>query len=499
MIALNSTAPVSGVSVQQMTAAAPAVDAKGLPSITPLSANPTIEEVDEWRQQISTFVSTQAHKYAYEPEGENWTKVEALGGFMVSQLCKGSLRSQMQRMRDQLEETKEYLASKRARLAVLTALPIEARLPETEAEILQLENAITRLEAEIAEGRNNFQRAPGVAKYIIARVTKGLPHVAEAAINAAYTGEDPLTWVNWIAPHVRHTRPAGKSYAEHLITVIGNALSRRQTGLDPQYDNYEVRASIGARQNENTMTYILQELRGEFARFGAELTPLRAERIFEEQCDRHGRRTVRLLQEPSQETEPLAKRSKGPAGFKAPPYAGDVDATPIKAVKPAAAAAAPAEAGRDPPPAADREARSLVSAHGSSWAVQSSSPGALAAVMQRMAELGYPQYPPAECWNCAGDPSVPASERLHWAFLCPKRPPHAPRHRWVRQDTYTYDDSYEDSYEDEYDEAAAAAAAAVDEVCGRCGETGHHHSACSDPPTRAKGKAPLALPAPEAE
>eukprot|EP00741_Cyanophora_paradoxa_P020438 tig00021254_g19728.t1 len=417
-----------------MTAAAPAVDAKGLPSITPLSANPTIEEVDEWRQQISTFVSTQAHKYAYEPEGDNWTKVEALGGFMVSQLCKGSLRSQMQRMRDQLEET--------------------------------LENAITRLEAEIAEGRNNFQRAPGVAKYIIARVTKGLPHVAEAAINAAYTGEDPLTWVNWIAPH---------------------------------YDNYEVRAAIGARQNENTMTYILQELRGEFARFGADLTPLRAERIFEEQCDRHGRRTVRLLQEPSQETEPSAKRSKGPAGFKAPPYAGDVDATPIKAVKPAAAAAAPAEAGRDPPPAADREARSLVSAHGSSWAVQSSSPGALAAVMQRMAELGYPQYPPAECWNCAGDPSVPASERLHWAFLCPKRPPHAPRHRWVRQDTYTYDDSYEDSYEDEYDEAAAAAAAAVDEVCGRCGETGHHHSACSDPPTRAKGKAPLALPAPEAE
>eukprot|EP00741_Cyanophora_paradoxa_P021289 tig00021348_g20549.t1 len=184
-----------------MTAAAPAVDAKGLPSITPLSANPTIDEVDEWRQQISTFVSTQAHKYAYEPEGDNWTKVEALGGFMVSQLCKGSLRSQMQRMRDQLEETKEYLASKRARLAVLTALPIEARLPETEAEILQLENAITRLEAEIAEGRNSFQRAPGVAKYIIARVTKGLPHVAEAAITAAYTGEDPLTWVNWIAPH----------------------------------------------------------------------------------------------------------------------------------------------------------------------------------------------------------------------------------------------------------------------------------------------------------
>eukprot|EP00741_Cyanophora_paradoxa_P015887 tig00020909_g15338.t1 len=243
------------------------------------------------------------------------------------------------------------------------------------------------------------------------------------------------------------------------------------------------------------MTYILQALRAEYARYGATLTALRVEKIFEEQCDRHGRRTVRLLQEPSQETEPSAKRSKGPAGFKAPPYAGDVDATPIKAVKPAAAAAAPAEAGRDPPPAADREARSLVSAHGSSWAVQSSSPGALAAVMQRMAELGYPQYPPAECWNCAGDPSVPASERLHWAFLCPKRPPHAPRHPWVRNDqagapAEAYDESYDDSYNDEYEDEAA------NEVCGRCGDTGHHHSACPDPPTRAKGKAPLALPAP---
>eukprot|EP00741_Cyanophora_paradoxa_P015886 tig00020909_g15337.t1 len=218
MIALNSSAPTSGVAVQQMTAAAPTVDAKGLPSITPLSANPTIEEVDEWRQQISTFVSTQVHKYAYEPEGDSWTKVEALGGFMVSQLCKGSLRSQLQRMRDQLNDTKASLAAQRARLAVLDALPAEARLPETEIEILQLEATIARLDAEIAEGRDTFQRAPGVEKYIISRVTKGLPHVAEAAINSAYTGEDPLTWVNWIAPHVRHTCPLGKSYSEHRGT-----------------------------------------------------------------------------------------------------------------------------------------------------------------------------------------------------------------------------------------------------------------------------------------
>eukprot|EP00741_Cyanophora_paradoxa_P020825 tig00000055_g20104.t1 len=307
-----------------MTAAAPAVDAKGLPSITPLSANPTIEEVDEWRQQISTFVSTQAHKYAYEPEGDSWTKVEALGGFMVSQLCKGSLRSQLQRMRDQLNDTKASLAAQRTRLAVLDALPAEARLPETEMEILQLEATIARLDAEIAEGRDTFQRAPGVEKYIISRVTKGLPHVAKAAINSAYTGEDPLTWVNWIAPHVRHTCPLGKSYSEHLITVIGNALSRRQTGLDPQYDNYDVRAALCARQNETTMTYILTR---------------------------------------------------------------------------------------------QNEAT-----------------------------------------------SVPASKRLHWAFLCPKRPPHAPRHPWVRNDRAdtsapAYDESYDDSYDNEYEDDAA------NEVC----------------------------------
>eukprot|EP00741_Cyanophora_paradoxa_P020421 tig00021254_g19712.t1 len=495
MIASNAITPDPGMSIQQLTAEAPARDEKGHLIVSLLPARPTLQEVDAWLGQIGNSAS-QTTKYATEPEpgpqGPNFAKVEALAGHMLSNMSRGPISDQIVRRRGHLDSLKITLAEKRARVAVLAALPAEARTNETDGELLLLEDTIRRVEAEFNAGRDTYMRAPGLKAFILAAAAKGLPFESEKAIMAPFTGEDPLTWLNWINPYLWHTLPQGKTYAEHLLHVLENALVRRKTGNDPQYRNFDVRSSTAAERNQYTMERFRDELQAQIARQGAALTPLGVEDVLERICERHGRYDISLQVPAARGPEPEAKRARGASGYKAPSYADDGDAVPVKALEPAAGAV-PRPASR---PAAERRTGPLVSAHGSSWAVQSHSPDDLAAVMQRMAELGYPQYPPSECWNCAGDPSVPASKRLHWAFICPKRPPHAPRNRWARNERAeaaadSYDDAYE--YEDGEDYVDES------EVCGRCGETGHHHSACPDPPTRAKGKAPVALPAPAAE
>eukprot|EP00741_Cyanophora_paradoxa_P004851 tig00000836_g4706.t1 len=204
--------------------------------------------------------------------------------------------------------------------------------------------------------------------------------------------------------------------AAYYADCLRIALEARSTSEDPEYQNLEVRMAGFAKENERTMREFLAALQQRLlARDGA-VSPLELDDIFIEQCTRHGCRAV-FPPAPAAAEPPEAKRTR----ILQAKFAKD-------------------ESSSSPGPAAPRDAdpraQPSISARGSSWAVQSRSPAAVAEVLRRMSELGYPEYPPSDCYGCSDDPSVPVAARRHWANVCPKRTPFAPVRPWVHRGQY---------------------------------------------------------------
>eukprot|EP00741_Cyanophora_paradoxa_P000485 tig00000405_g472.t1 len=452
--------------VQQLAASAAADDDPV--RIAFLPANPRLADGDRFRKDVRNFQSALPTKYLFGPDsagGQEYSKSEALAGVIVGRIRPGALRAEIERKRDLYEASVALLERDRATLARLELVPANLRSAEDDATILALQQSCVRDEATIVAVRDSYLRAPGLLDTITAWIHKLRPHAARRALTEPYTGEDPRSWHDWVMPLVRHTLPPGQRLAAYYADCLRIALEARSTSEDPEYQNLEVRMAGFAKENERTMREFLAALQQRLlARDGA-VSPLELDDIFIEQCTRHGCRAV-FPPAPAAAQPPEAKRTR----ILQAKFAEDESSSSLGPAAP-----------RD----ADPRAQPSISARGSSWAVQSRSPAAVAEVLRRMSELGYPEYPPSDCYGCSDDPSVPVEARRHWANVCPKRTPFAPVRPWVRRGQYYRPKQSQEDAADEQEYWSDEGKQDPDEVCGRCGEAGHHHSACSDPPTRA--------------
>eukprot|EP00741_Cyanophora_paradoxa_P016505 tig00020927_g15936.t1 len=489
--ALAHIEPAQGyaaVHVQQLAAGSAAADDDPV-RIAFLPANPRLADGDRFRKDVRNFQSSLPTKYLFGPDSagsQEYSKSEALAGVIVGRIRPGALRAEIERKRDLYEASVTALEHDRARLARLEAVPADLRSAEDDAAILALQQSCVRDQASILAVRDSYLRAPGLLDTITAWIHETRPHAARRALTEPYTGEDPRSWHDWFLPLVRHTLPPGQQFAAYYADCLRTALEARSTSEDPEYQNLDVRMAGFAQANERTLREFLTALRQRLLANNGAISPLELDNIFVEQCKRHGCCAVFPPALAAADRElPEAKRTR----ILQAQFAEDESSS--------AGTPAAARASSSPGPAEPRDANSRaqpsISARGSSWAVQSRSPAAVAEVLRRMSELGYPEYPPSDCYGCSDDPSVPVEARRHWANVCPKRTPFAPVRPWVRRGQYYRQKRSQEDAADEQEYWSDEGKQDPDEVCGRCGEAGHHHSACSDPPTRA---ARPALPVP---
>eukprot|EP00741_Cyanophora_paradoxa_P004035 tig00000754_g3919.t1 len=338
-----------------------------------LPAQPRLADGDRFRKDVRNYQSAQPTKYLFGPDaagGQEYTKSEALAGVIVGRIRPGALRAVIERKRDLYEASIAGLERDRATLRRLELVPANLRSADDDATILALQQSCARDEASIVATRDAYLRAPGLLDTITAWIHKARPHAARRALTEPYTGEDPRSWHDWFLPLVRHTLPTGQRLAVYYAECLRTALEARATSEDPEYQNLEVRMAGFAKENERTMhmrEFLAALQQRLLARDGA-VSPLELDDIFIEQCTRHGCRAV-FPPAPAAAEPPEAKRTR----ILQAKFAED-------------------ESSSSPGPAAPRDAdpraQPSISARGSSWAVQSRSPAAVAEVLRRMSELG---------------------------------------------------------------------------------------------------------------